>query len=644
MRRARLFPFFVLLELVLLASPVLAQPVAAIELEGLVQRYVQATGAAEAWQDVRTLRMVVEQQSFGSVQTLELWQDLRTGAMLLQGDMPPLGQVTLAFDGEDYWMETAFYRGYLDESEELVRLLQDPSLSASDGLLPVDPDQLEGPVSTATVDGRTFYVARMKKQPGETTTMTLFFDTQDFLVKRAQISGFRMMGLSIPLRMEFSDFQTVEGLLLPMRTSTSSWLFRSQSHILELQLNPKLPKGLFAFSDSSPEPQPWQDELAESYELVTEKILSSFPDPSFDPGKWEELVAQNRSAALECTTPEELRDVLNEMLSTLGVSHCQVLPPGWAVPHPEYESPPLTLRWLETGVVAVTAVAPEFPREMAILPGMELHALNGKSLDAVLSAFPGSPGFPPPERVSVPNRVYRAIQDSLRQEGTVELSFHLPDTTVHLDRQSFAFRGAPEFTYRKLTPSTGYILLPGFMEDITPEWEKALAAFSDCTGLVIDLRANPGGQMLLATALADSLLDSEATLGNLVFRYEDSPYTVPNNSSVLFPGKVVLLVDALTASAAECFALGLQKLDPSRFTIVGQRSAGLAVLSRLEELPDGDLLQLPVGLVFGPNGENIEGNGVVPDHEVPLSVRKQSPDLDPVLENGISLLGSMDSR
>ena len=77
---------------------------------------------------------------------------------------------------------------------------------------------------------------------------------------------------------------------------------------------------------------------------------------------------------------------------------------------------------------------------------------------------------------------------------------------------------------------------------------------------------------------------------------------------------MAILADGLSASAAEFFAGGLQDLE--RACIVGSRTAGAALPSMVEKLPNGDGFQYVFANYVSAGGEVLEGAGVRPDIEV----------------------------
>ena len=83
-----------------------------------------------------------------------------------------------------------------------------------------------------------------------------------------------------------------------------------------------------------------------------------------------------------------------------------------------------------------------------------------------------------------------------------------------------------------------------------------------------------------------------------------------------FAGPLAILVDAMSGSASECFAGGMQSIGRAR--VFGQTSMGQALPALFDRLPNGDVLIHAYGDFVTATGMRLEGKGVIPDEEVPL--------------------------
>jgi len=155
--------------------------------------------------------------------------------------------------------------------------------------------------------------------------------------------------------------------------------------------------------------------------------------------------------------------------------------------------------------------------------------------------------------------------------------------------------------YYMIDATTGYVKLSSFGATTHDEFASAVKDMQSIgmKDLVIDLQSNGGGYLQAAVAMADELLkDGEMivyTDGRSTGRHD---YHATDTS--LGVGKVVVLVDGYTASAAEIVSGAIQ--DNDRGTIVGRRTFAKGLVQRPIDLPDGSMVRLTVAHFYSPVG------------------------------------------
>lgn len=149
--------------------------------------------------------------------------------------------------------------------------------------------------------------------------------------------------------------------------------------------------------------------------------------------------------------------------------------------------------------------------------------------------------------------------------------------------------------------TTGYIRINSFGATTNVEFIKA-ATFLLSQGMrdiVIDLQGNGGGYLQAAVDLADEFLSNGEmivyTEGRTTGRHEY--HAKPGKINV---GKIVVLVDGYTASAAEILSGALQ--DNDRGIIIGRRTFAKGLVQRPINLPDGSLIRLTIAHYYSPVG------------------------------------------
>ena len=157
-----------------------------------------------------------------------------------------------------------------------------------------------------------------------------------------------------------------------------------------------------------------------------------------------------------------------------------------------------------------------------------------------------------------------------------------------------------------IRPGIGYIRIGNFGATTHHEFCDALQNLylQGAESLILDLQENGGGYLQAAVNIANEMLAKDElivyTEGRRVPRQE---YRAQGNGSFM-DGKVVVLVDEYTASAAEIVTGAIQ--DQDRGYVVGRRSFGKGLVQRPIDLPDGSMIRLTIAHYYTPSGRCIQ--------------------------------------
>lgn len=157
-----------------------------------------------------------------------------------------------------------------------------------------------------------------------------------------------------------------------------------------------------------------------------------------------------------------------------------------------------------------------------------------------------------------------------------------------------------------IAPKVGYIHLDRFGATSGKEMHEAINRLKKegMQSLIFDLQMNGGGYLGAANEVASEFLNA----GDLVVYTEGRAapkQTLKANGGGLFQnGKLIILVDEYTASAAEIVSGAVQ--DHDRGTIIGRRTFGKGLVQRPIELPDGSMIRLTVSHYYTPSGRCIQ--------------------------------------
>lgn len=160
----------------------------------------------------------------------------------------------------------------------------------------------------------------------------------------------------------------------------------------------------------------------------------------------------------------------------------------------------------------------------------------------------------------------------------------------------------------------GYIRISTFSEQAAPGVEDAMESLrseGDLTGLVLDVRNNPGGLLDAAVEVADLFLDG----GEIVYtrgRGEDDGQRFHAEPGDIADGlNMVVLINGGSASGSEILTGAL--MDHERAVVLGTQSFGKGSVQAVMPLPGNGAMRLTTQHYFSPSGRAIEGTGIKPD-------------------------------
>ena len=157
-----------------------------------------------------------------------------------------------------------------------------------------------------------------------------------------------------------------------------------------------------------------------------------------------------------------------------------------------------------------------------------------------------------------------------------------------------------------IRPEVGYVRIGNFGATTHDEFCEALEKLTKqgMRNLVLDLQGNGGGYLQAAVNIANEFLQK----GDLIVytegrRMQRAEYKAKGNGKFL-DGKIVVLIDEYSASAAEIVTGAIQ--DQDRGMVVGRRSFGKGLVQRPIDLPDGSMIRLTVSHYYTPAGRCIQ--------------------------------------
>jgi carboxyl-terminal processing protease len=174
-----------------------------------------------------------------------------------------------------------------------------------------------------------------------------------------------------------------------------------------------------------------------------------------------------------------------------------------------------------------------------------------------------------------------------------------------------------------------------FSETVYQDFKKA--AFEvlnqNVSGIVLDLRSNPGGLVNQATDIAGWFLDA----GNLILVEQEKDGNKiefksngPSNFSSI---PLVVLIDEGSASSSEILAGALK--DDRKILMIGQTSFGKGTVQKIIDFDDGSSLKVTIAKWYTPSGVRIQDTGIEPDIKVEYTEKDYEQGIDPQMERAL---------
>ncbi len=167
----------------------------------------------------------------------------------------------------------------------------------------------------------------------------------------------------------------------------------------------------------------------------------------------------------------------------------------------------------------------------------------------------------------------------------------------------------------------GYAAISSFQQGTARALEKALKEMGPLSGLVLDLRKNPGGLFEQGVDVSDVFLKN-GVIVTTESRGQEIDRREAHDSGDEPDYPIVVLVDGGSASAAEIVAGALQ--DNKRAIAMGTTSFGKGSVQTVIDLDDGSGLKITIARYLTPSGRVIQDQGIKPDIVVPAKPPKES--------------------
>ena len=157
-----------------------------------------------------------------------------------------------------------------------------------------------------------------------------------------------------------------------------------------------------------------------------------------------------------------------------------------------------------------------------------------------------------------------------------------------------------------IRPKVGYIRIGSFGLTTYNEFMEAVNMLKNngMKDLILDLEENGGGYLLAAVQIANEFLKRNDLIVYTQGRRAPRQEHRADGTGKLLDGKVVVLINEYTASAAEIVTGAIQ--DQDRGEVVGRRSFGKGLVQRPIDFADGSMIRLTIAHYYTPSGRCIQ--------------------------------------
>jgi len=389
----------------------------------------------------------------------------------------------------------------------------------------------------------------------------------------------------------------------------------------------------------------------ESFEFIWSTIRDQSWDPGFDTVRWTAVREELRPKMERASTMPQARAIMLEMLDRLGKSHFAIIP---ADVYGDLDNPGetggsatagLDVRVLDGHAIVSTVDDGSPAAAQSVRPGWEILGIEGVSLAPGLRRVAGQYAQSTTRELFLARSVLTKLSGAAGSKVRVDfLDAAGTSTAKQIERieppgplAKFGYLPPMHvwFKSRKLRGDIEYITFNLFLDParLMPEFGDAVHSCADCPGIIVDLRGNPGGLGIMAIGMAGWFIDTpDQRLGTMHTRQAPLKFTV-NPRPPVYRGRLAILVDGCSASTSEIFAGGMKDLGRAR--VFGTRTAGAALPSAIDRLPNGDAFQHALADYISEGGRSLEGEGVIPDVEVKLTREALAAGRDPALDAAI---------
>ncbi len=346
--------------------------------------------------------------------------------------------------------------------------------------------------------------------------------------------------------------------------------------------------------------------LSDSKQIVLDAwvlVNDGYYDPErFLEIQWKKI--RQKTLQKQIDTSEEAFSAIEEMLKPLEDPYTRVLrPKDYALLKSSNLGSEINGVGLQLGkdektgkIIVISTLAGSPAEDAGIIAGSFIESVNGESSSNLGLANTAS-------KLRGEKGTKVLVQISANEVGELK--------EFDLERRSVDLRPVRTKRLRDESHTIGYLRITQFSESVPKKIEEALQELNEkeVEGIILDLRNNSGGLVSSGIAVADCFLSKQLVVETK--NRDGIKDSIISQEETTFDGPMVTLVNNGTASASEILAGALQ--DNERSALIGKQTYGKGLIQSLKSLTDDSGIAITVASYLTPNGNNIQGRGIIPD-------------------------------
>ncbi len=200
------------------------------------------------------------------------------------------------------------------------------------------------------------------------------------------------------------------------------------------------------------------------------------------------------------------------------------------------------------------------------------------------------------------------------------------------------YRIASGMYYRILDDNVGYVYVGSFSNSLgTGNIAEVLVYLASCSGIIIDVRDNGGGELTEAQKLAAHFCNEKTLVGYIRHKtgtghddlYDMEEQWLEPSTNVRWQKPVCVLTNRSVYSAANEFVKYMKCMP--QVTVVGDQTGGGSGLPYSSELPNGWTVRFSACPMYSADKQSTEG-GIEPDVKVDITSEDYQRSIDTIIE------------